>query len=89
MRPPQCYVCLRTWSDFPDDDGDYFTLIYFGETPEEKMAPSRVLADLGRAGHPNNAVWFCRDHVTVARRHENRHRDEGLSAIKAHFEAAG
>ncbi len=84
MRPPDCYVCHRTLDDFPDDGRDNFTLIYFGETRQEKLGPTRPD---GWAGHRYNAVWFCSGHVAVARQHENRHRDEALAAIKAQFEA--
>lgn len=74
VRPPDCYVCRRTSRDFPDDDvRDWFTLIYFGETEAEKLGPRRPE---GWAGHRPNAVWFCHDHATFARQHENRHYDD-------------
>ena len=82
MRPPRCYVCHRDHRNFPDDGGDYFTLIYFGPDEDAKMGPSRVLAKLERSGHPSNAVWFCRDHAAVAHEHEDLSRDEGLAAIR-------
>lgn len=91
MRPPDCYVCHRTLRDVPDEGAtrDYFTLIYFGETSDEKMAPSRAMAKAERTGHPYNAVWFCNDHAAIARQHENRHYTEALTAIKAQLNEDG
>jgi hypothetical protein len=83
MRPPDCYVCRLKLTDVPDDGRDYFTLVRFGETDREKMAPSRAMAAAGRTGHPNNAIWFCNDHLPLAREHENRHLSDALAAIKA------
>lgn len=66
MRPPNCYVCHRTLSDFPGEGAsrDYFTLICFGETEREKSGSARPE---GWAGHRRNAEWFCHDHVAIAR----------------------
>lgn len=88
MRPPDCYVCHRTLSDFPDEGAtrDYFTLIYFGETEREKLGSP---VPEGWAGHRHNAVWFCNDHVAIARAHENRHCRDALAAITAQLEARG
>ncbi len=81
--PPHCYVCGLDLADAPDDGRERFTLIYFGETEDAKMQDSRVMARLGRAGHPRNAVWFCTEHVTVAREHENMNARAALDAIDA------
>ena len=79
MRLPDCYVCHLT---LPDDGRDYFTLVRFGATEEAEMAPSWVMEAVGRTGHPFNAIWFCSEHVPLAREHENRRIDDALAAIK-------
>jgi hypothetical protein len=81
--PPRCYVCGLRLHDVPGDGRDYFTLIYFGPGPGAKMAPSRAMADLGVAGHPRNAIWFCHRHTALARQHEHLSTQEGLAAIDA------
>jgi hypothetical protein len=88
MRPPDCYVCHRTLRDGPDEGvtRDYFTLIYFGETDQEKLGPPMPE---GWAGHRRNAIWFCNDHAAIAREHENRQYSDALAAIKKQFEANG
>ncbi|HEY3952784.1 MAG TPA: hypothetical protein VGM53_05370 [Streptosporangiaceae bacterium] len=88
MRPPDCFVCHLTLGDVPDDGRDYFTLVYFGETKAEKMAPAQVLADTGRSGHPSNAVWFSNGHLPLAQQHEDRHVSDALDAIKAESDMA-
>ncbi|WP_327665773.1 hypothetical protein [Streptomyces sp. NBC_00498] len=71
MMPPFCEICHATAKD---DDYETFTLVYF-----RAIAPP-----LEHEGHPENALWFCKDHVrhTVGKTH--------LSAILAmvHIRAA-
>ncbi len=83
MVPPRCYVCDLSHRDLPDDGRDYFTLIYFGPDDNAKMAPSRTMANLGRTGHPRNAIWFCHQHTSLARQHEHLNTSDGLAAIDA------
>ena len=82
MRPPDCYVCHLTLSDVPDDGRDYFTLVRFGATEEAKMAPSRAMDAVRRAGHPYSAIWFCNEHLPLGRDYENRNVNEALDAMK-------
>jgi hypothetical protein len=79
--PPRCYVCGLGLSDVPDDGRTHFTLVYFGETDEAKLADSRGMARLGREGHPRNAIWFCNQHLALARQHENMETGAALGAI--------
>ncbi len=83
QQPPRCYVCDLSHRDVPDDGRDDFTLIYFGPDDDAKIAPSRAMAGLGRAGHPRNAIWFCPQHTGLARQHEHLSAREGLAAIDA------
>jgi hypothetical protein len=81
--PPRCYVCDLSPRDVPGDGRDYFTLIYFGPGTDAKMALSRALASLGRAGRPRDAIWFCQQHTALARQYEHLGTQEGLAAIDA------
>jgi hypothetical protein len=81
--PQPRYVCDLSIHDVPDDGRDYFTLIYFGPDDDAKMAPSRAMADLGLAGTPRNAVWFCHQHTSLARQYEHLSTHDGLAAIDA------
>ncbi|MFZ3554446.1 hypothetical protein [Streptomyces sp. BH055] len=69
--PPLCEVCRASPGE---QDYDTFTLVYF-----RAIAPP-----LDHEGHPENALWFCKDHVrhTVGKTH--------MSAILAmvHIRAA-
>jgi hypothetical protein len=65
---------------------DYFTLICSGGTEREKSGSARPE---GRAGRGGNAVWFCHDHMAIAREHENRHCSDALAAINAQLKASG
>ncbi|RPF30142.1 hypothetical protein EDD96_6717 [Streptomyces sp. Ag109_G2-6] len=72
MMPPYCGICNASARN--DNDYETFTLVYF-----RAIAPP-----LTHAGHPENAVWFCKDHVryTEGKTH--------MSAIEAmvHIRAA-
>ncbi|WP_327653850.1 hypothetical protein [Streptomyces sp. NBC_00483] len=48
--PPFCEICHATAKD---DDSETFTLVYF-----RAIAPP-----LEHEGYPENALWFCKDHV--------------------------
>lgn len=50
MQPPYCTICNAS---FRDHDYETFTLVYFRPTEPP----------LGVEGHPENALWFCKDHV--------------------------
>jgi hypothetical protein len=50
VMPPCCEVCRVTSRDA---EYDTFTLVHF-----RAIAPA-----LEHAGHPENALWFCKDHV--------------------------
>lgn len=50
MMPPNCAICKASPRD---QDYETFTLVYF-----RAIAPP-----LDREGHPENALWFCKDHV--------------------------
>lgn len=50
MMPPSCAICRASRRDHPVA---FFTLVYF--------RPTGPPTD--REGHPENAVWFCADHV--------------------------
>lgn len=82
FRPPVCYVCQLTPSDVPDGRS-YFTLIFFGETGEEKIDPTLALVAAEGSGHPYNAVWFCNEHAAIAHDHEDHHVKKALDAIDA------
>jgi Competence protein CoiA-like family len=82
IMPPICHVCRLTPSDVPDGMS-HFTLIFFGETGEEKMGPTLALIAVEGNGHPYNAVWFCNEHAAIAHDHEDRHLKEALAAINA------
>ena len=50
MRPPCCAICNASLRDHVYET---FTLVYF-----RAIAPP-----LDHEGHPENALWFCKDHV--------------------------
>ncbi|MCX5380279.1 hypothetical protein [Streptomyces sp. NBC_00091] len=50
MMPPCCTICRASSTDH---DYESFTLVYF-----RPIAPP-----LEHEGHPENALWFCKDHV--------------------------
>ncbi|MGY0490170.1 hypothetical protein [Streptomyces sp. WG-D5] len=50
MEPPLCVICRASTRDH---DAKSFTLVRF-----RAIAPP-----LDHAGHPENALWFCKDHV--------------------------
>ncbi|MFD8148501.1 hypothetical protein [Streptomyces sp. NPDC059708] len=50
MMPPYCAICNASHRD---QDYESFTLVYF-----RPVAPP-----LGHEGHPENALWFCKDHI--------------------------
>ncbi len=50
MMPPYCVICNASHNDH---DYETFTLVRF-----RAIAPPS-----GREGHPENARWFCREHV--------------------------
>jgi len=81
--PPRCHVCSLGLHDVPDDGRKYFTLVYFGTDDNAKMAPSHAMAELGREGHPGNAIWFCNQHVDLARQHEDMETGAALQAVDA------
>jgi hypothetical protein len=81
--PPRCHVCGLDLFDVPDDGRKHFILVYFGETADAKRYYSRQMAELGREGHPNNAIWFCTEHADLARQHENMETGAALRAIDA------
>ena len=83
MIPPRCHVCGLGLFDVPDDGRKRFTLVYFGETDEAKLADRRGMARLGRDGHPRNAIWFCKEHADIARQHEDMEAGAALDAIDA------
>ncbi|MGT2532367.1 hypothetical protein ACU4GG_38890 [Streptomyces nojiriensis] len=58
MMPPHCTICH---APFRDHDHEAFTLVYF-----RPIGPP-----LEHQGHPENALWFCEDHVryTVGKTH--------------------
>lgn len=45
------------------------------------MHYSNSLARLGREGHPRNAVWFCNQHVALARQHEDMNLNAAIDSI--------
>jgi len=85
MRPPSCYLCHRTPQDVPKDGRTHFTLVRFGVAASERARPGPLIAALRRVRHPPNAVWFCDDHVMLAREHEKRPLDEALAAVERRF----
>ncbi|WP_406009200.1 hypothetical protein OG440_26095 [Streptomyces sp. NBC_00637] len=50
MMPPRCAICNASLGD---RDCATFTLVYF-----RAIGPP-----LDHEGHPENALWFCKDHV--------------------------
>ena len=65
----------------PDDGRHYFTLVCFGATggnPRPGWA-----AAIRRRARRRSAVWFCADHLPLAREHEHFPVDEALAAIQA------
>lgn len=71
MMPPMCVVRPPA----PHGDGPIaeFTLVYFREThacPDDWV------------GHPENAVWFCHDHVHLAEGLTGLTTREALERIK-------
>ena len=80
--PFGCYRLPRCWPR-PAANPFRARLVHFGETAEAKLADSRAMARLGRDGHPRNAIWFCTEHVELARLHENMETGAALHAIDA------
>ena len=81
MIPPHCYVCGHDGADVPGPVHEHFTLVYFGETDEAKTHDSGMMGRLCLAGHPRNAIWFCNDHLGLAREHESLETNAALAAI--------
>lgn len=52
MMPPYCAVPICTASH-NDQDYESFTLVRF----------RAIEPPTGREGHPENMLWFCKDHV--------------------------
>lgn len=77
MKPPLCYVC---GADGLQEPGQ-FTVVYFALTPaEEAFAAERSAA--GWVGHPDNAVWFCEQHVALGRERAGMHWRAALAELR-------
>ena len=77
MKPPECTIC----------DKNFFKgggLIYFIETPEDKIQNER-LNTKGMVGHPPNAFWFCEDHIQSARNLKHLTKIEALESLRKEF----
>ncbi|MGI5421550.1 hypothetical protein [Actinomadura luteofluorescens] len=78
LRPPMCFICLRT----PDDEASFssFETIGFALTPQEEAA-SRERDREGWAGHPSEVEWFCHEHSALAKKHSHLHWREAMELL--------
>ncbi|WP_433650575.1 hypothetical protein ACQP2C_29720 [Micromonospora zamorensis] len=76
MKPPTCFACGSREST------ENAELVYFALSPAEEAAADRRSAS-GWVGHPDNAVWFCLEHVQLGRDRVSLHWRDAMAEISA------
>lgn len=78
MRPPMCFVCLRSLKD--GEPSSSFEAVQFAVSPEEE-AWQRERDREGWVGHPSEVEWFCDEHTAQARDLSHLHWREALERL--------
>ncbi|MFI7553280.1 hypothetical protein ACIBQ2_26465 [Micromonospora sediminimaris] len=76
MKPPLCLVCGSTGSS------TRFTLVRFAINEQEKAAFARRAASR-LVGHPENAYWFCAEHLHLGTERQSMHWRDAVAEIRA------
>ncbi|MEU8283858.1 hypothetical protein AB0C01_05920 [Micromonospora sp. NPDC048905] len=76
MMPPNCLVCESTGS------ATEFTVVYFAVNAQEE-AGLAARAAASWVGHPENAYWFCAEHLHLGTDREAMHWREAVAEIMA------
>ncbi|GIJ12767.1 hypothetical protein ACFFMR_14510 [Micromonospora andamanensis] len=76
MKPPLCLVCGST------DRATQFTVVHFAINDQEKAAFARREA-AHWVGHPENAYWFCAEHLHFGTERQSMHWRDAVADILA------
>lgn len=65
MKPPRCAVCEKRF--FAKKEGD---LVSFKLTDEQKLK-KQEMQQKGHVGHPVGKLWFCNEHLQLAKKYSH------------------
>jgi hypothetical protein len=78
MEPPICACCNI---EYGDEENLEFHLVNFKKTNEDLDWYDKS-QELGYDGHPPNVLWFCDNHISIAKKYETLHLEHALKKMK-------